>query len=402
MKKNLMMPLLVVCFSLFASSVMAKVEKVELTGTLKGIKKSSVIVYDFSTKKELGEGSVVNGSLNVSFQADTRGQKCFLYISKFDDKKSPNQPMTRFFFADNKNINVSGKVRIGGLRGFKQSGSFVYDQYIGIDDQLDNEAYSAAIKKVVECDNNTQACLNALRKKNFASKKRALEDDMVTQEINMYAKFLKGLTPDQFNEGIDAMIYEKISPFRYSYIEPFMEIYNEKKGASYETKSLYYAKLLDRYRIISMYREGTPVFDARLVDMNNEAVHISDFKGKNVYMCLWDFDHAASGSNVETIREMAKKCKKTNTVFLVVNINPSLVKWNDIAKDFQHDNVMHVSMDKNWEKDMNIQFDNTFSYVYKTKKYPRAILIDEDQKMKNWSFLLPDNAGAIKALKKAL
>ena len=75
MRKNVFKPFfLMVCLLMMGATVFAKTEKVVLKGNFKGIKKSSFIVYDFESYAELAEGQIVNGTFEVKFDANTRGQ----------------------------------------------------------------------------------------------------------------------------------------------------------------------------------------------------------------------------------------------------------------------------------------------------------------------------------------
>lgn len=403
MNEKLFVTVLMTFLMMFSINVPAQEKNVTLSGEIKGLKKSSIIVYDTETKSELGEGIVSDGSFKVNFRADTKGQKVFCYFSAVDDGEyRTTKAERRFLFVDGTDLKVTGKLRMGGIKNFKQIESITYKQYFECEDHLDKTKYNTLVKKVTALVEEEESCTNAIRKKEYKYKIYQLEEEVIDAEIELYTNLIDKIPVGKTRPGYDAKIFEILQPYRYMFIKPAIDKYIERLGADYFEKSYYANMLLGRCRIVSMYQEGTKIYDVKLRKLDGSYFMLSEYEGKNIYMLLWDMDHDKSGSSVRKLVEFADKLKRKDLVIMVCNISEALGKWADFARRFQHPNIIHVSMDKQKEKADRIPSRRGFGYVYKKKRYPRAVMIGEDQRMIEWNCVRPEQDFFIKKLKKLL
>ncbi|WP_430815270.1 peroxiredoxin family protein [Carboxylicivirga sp. RSCT41] len=386
---------------LSANLIYAKVEPVTVKGTIKGMKESKVLIYDFEGRKCLGEAMTDNGSFSIEINADTDGQKCFVYFSCVDDGKR-DAFWNRFFYVDNTTIELSGRMRAGAIGRFKQLNSDTYDVFTSLEDRLDNTGVVAASKKLKTAQDKMQASGNFLEQSRLQKEVRDLESEVNFAELDMYAQIFDLMEPGKVNIGFDAKLYEEYSPYRYSFIEPIIEKYREVMGDNYFSKSYYAAKLLQRYQIISMYIKGTPCEDASFMNPEGEYVNLYDFKGKYIYLHIWDFDNSQSGDQLANLQMLAEKFKKKNVVFINVCTTPADKKWKDLLTTMHMPDIVNLWYDADYEKGLGKPYNQSFKYVYKTKYVPKAIIISPEMKTEAFNGMLPNNPSVIKYLKSIL
>lgn len=379
----------------------AQVQNITVKGKIKGMKKTEVIIYDFDTMKSLGRGVVNNGVFSVNIKADIGGQKCFAYFSSVDDGKRAGF-RERFFFVDNSTVEVTGRMRAGKIGRFKQVGSEAYDVFGSIEGQLDNSGMMEARRKLQEVIDEGDATTNQIEVQKYKDLIRAFEEKVIEADLDRYYDFIKTLKSEDFNIGLEAKLYEVFSPFRYSFIVPVIEMYKKIKGEEYFAKSYYAAKLLKRFNIISMYIKGTPCLNSPLLTLDGEYINFSKYKGKKIYVHLWDFDHTQSSDQLINFQTLAKKMKSKNVVFLNIGCNENVVRWKLLAKELDMPDVIQLSMDIKYEKEIGTPHNQTFKYGYKAKNLPSAMIIDENFKMIDFNAMLPNNPNVKKYLKDIL
>lgn len=380
----------------------AENQNVKVKGNFRGFDNAKILIYSADVNRLVGESVIHNGNFEVDVKADpSQAAKYFVYLPILDDGKQRGID-TRFFFIDNEVVQLSGRLKAGNVGRFKQVGSAVYDSFLSCDKNLDDTEFSVMKKSYAKTSDLFQACKNNLEKGKLQSEKYRLEGKLSSAEIKMYFDLTHQLEKGKVNLGLDAKIYEMFYPYRYSFIKPVIEKYEEVLGKEYFKQSYWAERLLKRYHVVSMYLEGRPVVDCEFLTMEGKYAKISDFKGKYVYIHLWDYDWDASSDQIENLKLMAEKFRKKNIVFINVCVNDDVERWKYMSKAMGSDHIVHLFHNKERETENYIQRDFTFKYAYKTKKMPRAILITPEQTIKKFRMSTPNGVMTMKTLKKLL
>ena len=335
-KPNGMLMVLLVC------STGAFAQKATIKGNIQGLKESSVVFsYMVNDASKMDTVTVQKGkfSWKTSFAEPT---KVYMFFPTY----------VASFFAENGTIKISGKA--DSLQALKITGSKTQDEADAFDRTL---------------------------------------TDLEDREMPLYQKWGKGTKEEQvaLEAEVDKIRKERrerqnryITAHPASFFSANLVMERAVMGDYDEVKSVY--DLLDpavlqtgagqsiakRLSIIERSKIGAPVLDFSQNNTDGQPVHITDFKGKYVFVDFWaSWCGPCRGENPNVLQAY-NKYKDKNFTVIGVSLDDNGDKWKKAIKE---DNMPwpQVSDLKGWK--------NEVSTYYGIQGIPSSLLIDPQGKI---------------------
>lgn len=152
-------------------------------------------------------------------------------------------------------------------------------------------------------------------------------------------------------------------------------------------------KLLESFRQVaaqfaSLY-PGADAPNAEFHDLNNVVYHISDFKGKVIYIDTWATWCGPCKAEIPALQKLEEEYHDKNIQFISISTDQSMQNWIDFLKKqpmggLQAHNTQNTSA--------------SISALYKVNSIPRFILINQDGKIVTANAPRPSSGEEIRAL----
>ncbi len=145
-------------------------------------------------------------------------------------------------------------------------------------------------------------------------------------------------------------------------------------------------------KTINIYASGTPSPDYKFQDINGKIHHLSDLKGKYVYIDIWATWCNPCIGEIPALKKLEKKFKDKNIEFVSISLDNKKETWQKYIE----------------KNDMNgIQLfagkgETKFSKYYKYSSIPRFILIDKETKVVMYNAYRPSDERMAKKLESLL
>jgi len=134
-------------------------------------------------------------------------------------------------------------------------------------------------------------------------------------------------------------------------------------------KSKYLELLGDAYGTMSKLAPGHMAPDFTFIDNNGNAISLSDFKGKVVYLDFWASWCGPCRAEIPSAKELEASLRGKEVVFLAVSIDESEKAWRDLISKQQLPGI-HLLSPGN--------FESTAAQLYAVQGIPRYYLIDKN------------------------
>lgn len=191
---------------------------------------------------------------------------------------------------------------------------------------------------------------------------------------------------------------EVVSMFRQSVkgIKPEMKlffdsIYNDYM--SYAKNEKYKQWLTNHLQKLNKLNSGILAPDIELLNVKNEKVKLSDYKGKILYVDFWASWCAPCKVNMHDSKILSTKFDNNEVIFVYINIKDDAKAWKNYIKKNKIDGL-HLYADKNTSDELY--------KAYNIYGIPKYVLIDKDGIIVNSAAEVPSKAEAeiVKALTK--
>jgi len=130
--------------------------------------------------------------------------------------------------------------------------------------------------------------------------------------------------------------------------------------------------------------KGKPAPEFTFEDINGEMVSLSDFKGKYVFLDVWNIYCGPCIAQIPYIKKYEEELKSENIAFIAVSCDrqKEKQKWRDfvIKKEMVGNQLI-----------MDNGRDSDFLMDYNIKGFPTFIIIDPDGNMVDYKFHFPEN-----------
>lgn len=152
-------------------------------------------------------------------------------------------------------------------------------------------------------------------------------------------------------------------------------------------------KLLESFRQVaaqfaSLY-PGAQAPDAEFHDVNNVVYHLSDFKGKVIYIDTWATWCGPCKAEIPALQKLEEEFHDKNIQFISISTDQSLQNWIDFLKK-QPMGGLQAHNTQNAE--------SSISALYKVNSIPRFILIDQKGQIVTANAPRPSSGEEIRAL----
>ena len=130
--------------------------------------------------------------------------------------------------------------------------------------------------------------------------------------------------------------------------------------------------------------KGKPAPGFTFEDVNGKMVSLSDFKGKYVFLDVWNIYCGPCIAQIPYIKKYEEELKNENIAFIAVSCDrqKEKQKWRDFV--IKKEMVGHQLIMDNGR-------DSDFLIDYNIKGFPTFIVVDPDGNMVDYKFLLPEN-----------
>lgn len=114
-------------------------------------------------------------------------------------------------------------------------------------------------------------------------------------------------------------------------------------------------------------RKGMPAKDIEAVDINNNTVNLSDFKGKYIYLDIWATWCTPCIFEIPYLEKLQEEFKNNQIVFISISVDSKKEKWEEMLKERDLGGIQLYAGRNKIIKDF-----------YKVNKIPRFILLDKE------------------------
>lgn len=188
----------------------------------------------------------------------------------------------------------------------------------------------------------------------------------------------------------DVLELEVVSMFRQSVkgIKPEMKvffdsIYNDYMG--YAKNEKYKHWLTNHLQKLNKLNSGILAPDIELLNIKNEKVKLSDYKGKVLYVDFWATWCAPCKVNMHDSKILSTKFDENEVVFVYINVKDEVKAWKSFLKNSNLDGL-HLYADKKTSDELY--------NAYNIYGIPKYVLIDKDGKIVNSAAEVPSKAEA--------
>ena len=152
-------------------------------------------------------------------------------------------------------------------------------------------------------------------------------------------------------------------------------------------------KLLESFnQVAAQYSSlypGATAPDAEFHDIDNKVYHLSDFKGKVIYIDTWATWCGPCKAEIPALQKLEEEYHDKNIQFISISTDQSLQSWIDFLKKqpmggLQGHNTQNTAL--------------SISALYKVNSIPRFILIDQEGKIVNSNAPRPSSGDEIRKM----
>lgn len=358
-------------------TVYAEKQRVKINGNIKGLGTNQVVIID-GNRERIASCVAEKNKFSMSFDYDMDTDlRIYIYIPHLDKYNMPQPSNTYIFLVDVAEVNVTGKIKGDKIEKFR-----AFSPYNDVYNYLKYETASAKLRLKAEVEaekvwniwGRVRKHESEMTDEEKAEKKKIL---MLVQE-RMDAVSARGIEctneavsmlTSEINVGLNAFIYATGNTLKFDLLKPIVEKYLSIYSEDEMNKSFYTRELLKTYKMKGLSHRGSEIVDMDFVDLNGKIVHFSDFKGKYLYVNLYDVKYEPSMEELKQIISLEEKYKDSPIVFLNLNVNKDRDEWKSFCKE--HGYINHINVNDNRE----------FFGLYKVNDLPRGILIDPDLRM---------------------
>ncbi len=140
-------------------------------------------------------------------------------------------------------------------------------------------------------------------------------------------------------------------------------------------------KIENKYNQLLKLQPGNPSPDFTAYDINGKEYHLSDFKGKNVYIDLWATWCAPCRMEIPYLEKLKKDYEGKNIEFISIDVYDDKAKWEKMVKSGKITGMQLIIPDRNAE----------FLKIYDVRGIPRFIFIDKEGKIIDQNVSRPSN-----------
>jgi len=141
------------------------------------------------------------------------------------------------------------------------------------------------------------------------------------------------------------------------------------------------SKIEKTYHNLLKLQPGNPSPDFKAYDINGKEYHLSDFKGKNVYIDLWATWCGPCLAEVPSLEKLKKDYEGKNIEFVSIDVYDNKDKWEKMVKSGKITGVQLRIPER----------DAKFLELYDVRGIPRFIFIDKDGKIIDNNVSRPSN-----------
>lgn len=145
-------------------------------------------------------------------------------------------------------------------------------------------------------------------------------------------------------------------------------------------------EILKQYRTKRYSIVGAPIPDISFEDCHGNKHHLSEFKGKYIYIDLWASWCGPCVKEVPFLQKLEKKLKNKDVIFLSISLDSRRKEWIEKMEQLK----MHGNQ---WRAT-----DNIFAEMLNVKGIPHFLLYGKDGLLLEYKTLRPSNPAIIKKL----
>ena len=141
-------------------------------------------------------------------------------------------------------------------------------------------------------------------------------------------------------------------------------------------------EMLAKVEEISVLGPGKQAPEIELIDMDGKIHHLSDYKGKKVYIDVWATYCGKCIAEMPAVHKLEEDYKDKNWIFLMVSLDTDNAKWQTKAKELGHLDRQFIVKDGHKSQ---------FNKDYRIGYAPRYIIVDSKGKLVNFNAPFPSD-----------
>lgn len=393
---------LIVCsILLLVGGVQAQVQNVKIKGTIKGVDATQISLYtgpSGSAPMEVATTIIEKGKFEMVVKEDPKaGVRYALYIPMLDNENRDNDKSREYFFIDSPEITIEAKIKGNGFGEFTVIGSKMLEEFRAAYNQVDKKDYYRLADTMNKYFNDFQAFktakdetrtgvpmneVDSLEFKRLNALQNKATGDFFDEE-DALAMQVANMVSSVPNRGLNALVYDYFKGYAGRYTKLIIDKYLQFFDVNYLKSDSYLNDLYERHLRFEVKNKGAEVIDFDFVDKKGKTVRFGDYKGKFVYINMWDVRDPEYQKNIDAFEALAQKFSDNdNIVFINFNLNEDMSLWNEELKS------QSTLKTVQWSVNNNHAFYNTYSI----KGTPRVIFIDANGKISEFEMSIPFEA----------
>lgn len=405
MKKGILTVMLAIAS---VTLVSAQMKTVKIKCELKGLDAEQVVLVHSDSESrqpvEVATTVVDKGKCEFSIKADiSRRERYAIYLPNLDDESRSNDKSREYFFVDTPEIKIVAKVKNDGFSEFSVPSSNTLSQYKEANAKIDRKAYNA--QQVAESRSHqvmssfqserdpgrtgvewTVADSTEYKKLRETWKQDA--EKFFDLETQLGEQVLSQMTAED-NSGLNILLFDHYRGGSAILTIPLMETLLKIKSLEYIQSDYYLNYLYDRYIQFNAKNKNAQVADFDFITVDGKIARLGDLKGKYVYVNVWDVEDPGFEANLTAMEALADKySSRKDLVFVNLNMNQDQDIWMAIMTGRKGMKALQWGINDN----------QRFYKTYDIYEFPRAIMINKEQRIMQYKMGGPENPVTVEYL----
>lgn len=405
MKKRLLTAVLAVAAVTMAS---AQVRTVKIKCELKGLDAEQVVLVHSDSESrmpvEVATTVADKGKCEFSIKADpSHRERYAIYLPNLDDETRSNDKSREYFFVDTPEIKIVAKVKNDGFTDFAVPTSNTLKQYKEANAKIDLKPYEA--QKIMEI--RSHQIMSDFRSEKDPARTGiewtvadSAEYDRLkaiwSQEAGKFfdlesqlgEQVLSQVTAED-NKGLNILLFDHYRGGSAVITIPLIESLLKVKTLNDIQNDYYLNYLYERYIQFNAKNKDAQVADFNFTTVDGKTVRFGDLKGKYVYVNVWDVQDPDFEANFTAMEALcAKYASRKDLVFVNLNMNQDQDVWKAVMTGRKGLKALQWGINDN----------QRFYKAYDIYEFPRAIMIDKEQRIMQYKMGGPENPVTVEYL----
>lgn len=392
----------------FISIAAAQQRTVVIKCELKGLDAEQVVLVhsDSESRRPIDVATTVadKGKCEFTIQADpSLRERYAIYLPNLDTPDRSNDKSREYFFLDTEEIRIVAKVKNDGFTEFSVPSSTTLKQYKEANTKIDFGPYNTqkiAESRAHQLMSDFQMSKDPARtgiewtdadSLEFKRLKEVWKQEagkFFASESQLGEQALKQVTAED-NKGLNILLFDHYRSGSETAINPLIKSLLKVKSVENLKSDYYLNYLYEKYIQFNAKGKDAEVADFDFITIDSKVVRLGDLKGKYVYVNVWDVQDPDFEANMTAMEALcAKYAARKDLVFVNLNLNQDQDVWKAVMDGRTDLKALQWGINDN----------QRFYKTYDIYEFPRAIMINKEQRIMQYKMGGPENPVTVEYL----